>query len=211
MRRVVFVVLVAALVGGLVVVDVAARRFAEKQVGVLVARNIGSAGMTHVRVRAFPFLPPLVAAGRVGRIVVVQDDVAAGPLLLDEVTVDLRHVDLDRNRLFQREAVVESIGSGTVHASVSEATLSSLTQVPVQLHPGKASATVAGRSVAIAISVSAGQLVVAVAGRAVLRVSIPELPLLPCVSNARVLEGTAELSCQIDSVPVGLLRRATGG
>lgn len=209
MRRLLLLLLVGAVVGGLVVVDVAARRFAEDQVAAVVQANVAGGSATSVRVRAFPFLPSLLTAGRVSRIEVTQRAVAAGALVLDEVVVDVHEVDLDRNRLLQREAVVKSIDSGTVRAVLGEAALSAATGVAVELRPGGASATVAGRSIEVGIAVTDGMLTLSPAAGPAIQVPIPVLPLLPCVSAIHIRDGMAVLTCRFDEVPPGLLARTT--
>jgi hypothetical protein len=208
-RRLVIGLLVL-LIAGLVVADLAARRFAESRLVAVVEARSPGASSTTASVHGFPFVLRLLLQGRVAQVEVTQHDVAAAGLPLDRVEVKVAGVALDRGRLFDHEVAVRDIDEGTVTAELTEATLSSLAKVPVQLAGGKATATIGGKSVDVGLQIEAGSLLLDTPAGAV-RVPVPELPLLPCVSKVQIVGDRAVLSCQLHEVPTALLPKTAAG
>jgi hypothetical protein len=201
-----FLVVVAlALLGG----DLVAKNFAEEQIASIAHDQIADAGPTRASISSFPFLGRLVFAGEVSKVVVVQEDVVAGPLTVASVTVDLRGVHLDRGRLLgDREVFLTGIDRGTVTATITDAEVSRLVQTQLVFTPGVGTATVAGRQVRVRAAIKDDSLVLSAEGLPAIVLPIPQIPLMPCIAEAVIRQGVIDLICSIDEIPPELLRRA---
>ena len=185
-----------------------ARSVAESQLRDRVSEAAAPAGETTARIESFPFLGRLLTAGDVSRIRVASADVTVEGLTLARVAVDLRGVEIDRDRLFSEQKVVlTDLGSGTATAEVTAEQLSERLGVDVTLEQGRARVRVAGQTVTATASVSDNVLRLAVSGLSVPALRIPRLPLLPCVADAEILPGRIRLWCSVDEVPAELVGR----
>lgn len=206
MRR---LVALAVLIGLLTAADVAAKTWAQTQVADVTHKHIPGAGPTSATIHSFPFIGRLAIDGTVPQVIVHQQDVHGGPLVFTVITVDLREVKLDRNRLFKKRQVsLTGLGSGTVTAELTESALSQALGVPVTLANGKAQAVVRGVTLSADVAVANNQLLLTPAGLATIRLPIPTVPLLGCASSAEVADGRVRISCTITHVPPELLREA---
>lgn len=199
-------VAVVALLG---VGDVTARSAAEDQIAKVTHESIPEAGPTSARVHSFPFLGRLLVLGEVPRIVVRQSEVRGGALVFASITVDLRGVKIDRDRLRKkREVELTDLDRGIVSAELTDAAVSAVTRVPVRFQPGRVTVTVRGRPVAVEVSLDRGALLLSAGAAATYRVPVPDVPLLPCVTAVRVEVGRILLTCELDEIPPELLRAA---
>ena len=200
--------ILGVLVGLLAVGDVAAKATVESQLSDRVQRSVRSSGSASADVDSFPFLGRLLVAGQVSRVRVRVEGVGIERIRLAAVVVDLRDVRLDRNRLLsERRAVLRSIGTGEAWAEISEEELTRLVGVPVRLEDGEASVTIEGRRISVKAGVRDNVLRLEVAGRAIPAISLPKIPLVPCVTDVTVDDGVVRLSCRITDVPVELAGR----
>ncbi len=199
-KLLVFVVLVLVV---LAAVDIGSRIAMERQLEERIDGYVPNAG-AQVTIHGFPWLPKLLARGKVDKITAHANQVSQGSFVLDGVEVTLTGVRIDRHLLLhQRQLDVVSIESGTVTADMSQADLDRLVGVPVTLGAGSAQVTVDGLSVTARVSVSNGQLRVDAAGLPV-SVPIPALPFLPCLAQATIVPGHLVASCTFHQIPPAL-------
>lgn len=187
-----------------------ARKEAESQLESRLASASRELHDPDVSISSFPFLGRLLVNGSVVRIRARAADVDAGPLRLATVSVELHDVRLDRNRLIgKRQVDLRSIDKGVAEAEVTEAVLGAALGVPLELTPGKITVTVRGVRVTGSLRVDDNVLSVTGAGLPTLRLTVPDAPLLPCVTDGEVLEGRVRLRCTIDEIPDELVRAAS--
>jgi hypothetical protein len=212
--RKLFLVVLIAVVGALVVADVAARGVAEDQLRQRVSSRVEadgrlSGGTVSARISSFPFLGRLLASGTISEVHVAVADVTVGDVTFASLGVDLRSVRIDRDSLVQdRRIALSSIGRGTAVAEVSGDELSRLLGVPLVLEEGRARVRVAGEMVTVTARVEGSTLVVEAGGLSLPTVEIPRLPLVACISAAEILPGRIRLTCTLDQVPLELAGRS---
>jgi hypothetical protein len=132
--------------------------------------------------------------------------VVAGRVTFASVSVDLRDVHVDRNRLINdQEVQLTGLGSGTVTAELTDAEVSLLAGTRVRFSPGRVMVTAAGTDVGATVQVNNGSL--SFAGlRLPIQFRVPRAPLFPCdATSAVVKQGAVDLSCTINRVPPELM------
>jgi hypothetical protein len=205
MGKLIAVVVVLAVLLGFG--DVEARRYAESRVEQRInERQPGAASTVHVA--SFPFVPRLALFGRVEKISARVHNVSLDRFNLDEVDLTVSGVRLNRNQLVHGTVAVESIRTGTVRAVMSEQTVDQVLQLPVTFGDGTVELSAGGVTLSATVTVVDNQLRFGVAGRQV-SVTIPELPVLPCVAGVVVEPGRLVLSCTFHQVPAALLQGTT--
>jgi hypothetical protein len=181
---------------------------AESQLRHRVEAAAQPAGGASASIKSFPFLGRLLASGSVSRMQVSVADVTVQDVTFARLAVDLRNVVFDRDKLLSDRTVeLRSIGRGTGVAEVTQAELSRLVGAPVLLEAGRARVQVLGQFVTATATVRDNTLRISVSGFNVQPLRIPKLPLVPCVANVEILAGRLRLTCDLDQVPVELLRR----
>lgn len=194
--------------GLVVVADLGARRVAEEQIAERVAATEGVQGQARVRIASFPFLARLLASGTVTGLSVSVDDVEAERVRFATVAVDLDEVRVSRDELLSGPRVVlRDVGRGTARADMTQEELSRLVRLPVTLEPGRARVRVGGQQVTATATVRDNVLRLAVAGVQVPAVTVPRLPLVPCLADVELLPGRVRLTCRLDQVPPELVGR----
>lgn len=205
MRRLIVVLVV---LGGLfLVADFGAKSWAEGQIKTRAEAELPDQISVLSDIRAFPFLPPLFLAGRVSEVSGHFKNVAAGPLTLSAVNIELRGVRINRSKLLNdRKVELTDIREGTVSVEIESSVLATaLGGVPIDISNGQVK--VAGVTGAQATIVN-NAIVFQVAGRTLGRVPIPKTRLVPCATNVTVLAGRLRLSCTIRDVPPAMLGAA---
>lgn len=204
------------IVGLLLGADLAARRAAESQLERRLRREASTTGRAAVDLDSWPFLARLAASGRVARVRASIDDVVVSRLRVARISVDLRNVNVDRQRLVaERQVDLQEIGAGTAVAEITQADLrQALNGVPVVLEAGRIGLSVGGVSATVRATVTDGVLRLSAGGISIPPITVPKLPLLPCLTDAEARLGVLRLSCRLDEVPDELLRevnrRVTG-
>ncbi len=210
MRKLLFVAVLALVL--LVAADFGARQVAEEQIAERVAATEGVQGQAKVEITSFPFLGRLLASGTVTDLAVSVDEVQAERVRFATVAVDLDEVRVSRSELLsERRVVLQDVGRGRARAEMTEQELSRLIDLPVTLERGRARVRVAGQVVTATASVRDNVLRVSVAGVQAPAITIPKLPLVPCVADVELLPGRLRLSCQLDQVPPELVGRLQAG
>jgi len=201
--------LLAVVVAGLLVVaDVAARKVAEDQVADRVAASDGVEGQARVEISSFPFLPGLLASGTVDDLTVTVDDVRTDRVRFATVAVDLERVRVSREELLSgRRVVLQDVGRGTARAEVTQEELSRVLDLPVTVERGRVRVRVAGQQVTAEASVRDNVTRLSVAGAQVPGLTLPRLPLVPCLADVELVPGRVRLSCRLDRVPADLVGR----
>lgn len=158
-------------------------------------------------VGGFPFVPPLLLGGKVSQVGVHLENVAAGAVTFATVDLELRGVELDRNRLItSRKVRILDIASGTIDVVLTQQALSDALRVPVTIADGAVSVTVLQKAFAVTPSISAdGKLTLTGAAGRTLTLAIPKHPYVPCLGEITVLAGRLRLSCEITNVPAALV------
>jgi hypothetical protein len=195
----VVVVLLIVLVG----VDVGTRVAMEHQLAQRADSYAGAKDVS-VTIHAFPWLPNLLAQGRVSKITAHANQLTQGNFVLSGVEITVTGVRVDRHLLLNKQQLdIVSIDSGTVTAGMTQANLDQLVGEPVTLGSGTAQVTVGGVTVNGTISVDNGVLRLSAEGIPV-SVPIPSLPLLPCLSNVTILPGRLVGTCTFNQIPPAL-------
>ncbi|MFN2608565.1 MAG: DUF2993 domain-containing protein [Acidimicrobiales bacterium] len=197
------------MVGLLVAADVGARAAAEAQLESRIRSSVPGATSASVSIRSFPFLGRLAVSGHVPELRATAAGVTVSRLRLDSITVDLHDVQLDRGRLLRdRQVDILGIGRGLATADVTQADLrSALDGLPVVLGNGTISVSVGSVRARVTATVKDNVLRLSAAGFTAPPLTIPKLPLLPCVTQAVAVPGRLHLDCAVDQVPQELLRR----
>jgi hypothetical protein len=157
-----------------------------------------------VTIHAFPWLPNLLAQGRVSKITAHANQLTQGDFVLSGVDVTVTGVRVDRHLLLGKHQLnIVSINSGTVTADMTQANLDQLVGQPVTLGSGTAQVTVEGVTVNGTISVDNGVLKFSAHGLPI-SVPIPSLPLLPCLSNVTIVPGRLVGTCTFNQLPAAL-------
>jgi hypothetical protein len=195
----------------LLAADVAARRAVEAQLEGNVRREVPSATRVRVHLDSFPFLGRLAFSGRVPRVRASVDDVQVSRLRFSRVSAELRNVKVDRSRLVaDRRLDLQTVDRGTAVAELSQGALrEALGGLPVVLENGRIGVTVRGVSLTVEASIREGVLRLSAGRLSIPPITVPRLPLLPCVTNAEAGPGVLRLSCRVNEVPQELLRRVT--
>lgn len=196
---VVVVVLVLVAVG----VDVGTRVAMEHRLAQR-ANSYAPNGGVSVTIHAFPWLPNLLAQGRVDKITAHANQLSQGQFVLSNVEVTVTAVRIDRHLLLnQHQLDIVSIETGTLTADMTQANLDQLVGEPVTLGAGSAQVTVDGITVNGSIAVENGVLRLSALGLPI-SVPIPSLPLLPCLSNVTIVPGRLVGTCTFNQIPPAL-------
>lgn len=208
MKKLLFLLIAVAVL--LVVADFGARQVAEEQVAERVAATEGVEGQARVEISSFPFLPGLLASGTVDDLSVSVDDVRTERVRFAAVAVDLEEVRISREELVSgRRVVLQDVGRGTARAELTQAELSRLLDLPVTVERGRVRVRVAGQQVTATAGVRDNVLRLSVAGAQVPAITIPRLPLVPCLADVELVPGRIRLSCRLEQVPPDLVGRVT--
>jgi hypothetical protein len=173
---------------------------------------VPSAHDASVHIDSVPFLGRLAVSGHVSEVRATATDVTAGRVRFSRIAVELHHVHVDRDRLvLHRQVDLQEIGRGMAAADISQADLrSALGNLPIVLGNGRISITLAGVTASVTVTLRDNVLRLSAGPLKVPAITIPKLPLLPCVANAVSQPGRLHLSCAVDKVPDELLREVKG-
>ena len=203
-------VLVALLTFG----DVEARHFAERQIAhVIQTHERGATAKVHIS--SFPFVGRLAVSRQVQKITANVQNVpvttALGNFTLDEVDLTLTDVKVDLGPLVAgSNDAVKSIRSGSVRAVLSETQLDKVVKLPVTLGDGSAQLTVAGVRVNGTATVT-NNVLHFVVGKQAIAVTLPSIPVLPCIADVAIVPGQLVLACTFNTVPAAFLKAAATG
>jgi LmeA-like phospholipid-binding len=196
-------VLLIGLVVVLVGVDIASRIAAEH----LLTKRVNSylpQPTAKVTIDGFPFLPDLLAHGRIAKITASATNVSQGAFVLDRVSVTVTRVQVDRSQAVNHQTLdILGIDTGTVAADMTQADFDRLVGAAVTLGNGSAQVTVDGVSVTAQVAIVEGQLRLEAAGLPV-SVPIPTLPALPCLEEVHIVPGHLIGSCTFHQIPADL-------
>lgn len=196
------------IVGLLVAADAGARQAAEAQLESRLRREASSASETTVHLDSWPFLGRLAFSGRVAEVRASVADVVVSGLRLAHVSVELQDVRLDRDRLVaHRQVDLTDVEAGMATAEIAQADLrQALNGVPVILEADRIGVSVRGVTATVRATVRDGVLRLSAGGVSIPAITLPKLPLLPCVTDVEAGPGVLRLSCRLDTVPDALLR-----
>jgi hypothetical protein len=198
-RRLVLIgVLVLALVAG----DAVARSAAQSAIESGVKANVQGVATVHARIHSFPFSGRLLAAGQISRLDLDLDQVAGHGIEVAKLAVRATGLRLDRNVLLGKAHVrITGVDSVSVTATITEDEIRTLTHADVRLLPGRATVTVAGRTLTAGVTAASGRIRLTVAGLATITVPAPDAVLFPCTIEMRVITGAVQASCTSDHLP----------
>lgn len=144
----------------------------------------------------FPVVTRLLATGRVQRLRVTLDEVAAQQLTFTSVRLELAGVELDRNELANGNVRVRGMQGGQATAVLDVDALADALGVPVRVEDDRLFAEVAGTEIEVPL------------GQANTR-ALPGLPdialpdLVSCTDVTTVVEDDrVQLSCTLQDVPI---------
>lgn len=186
MRKLVFLAVVLLVLG--FVADIGTKALAESQIETTAKHEAPDAG-ADAAIPVFPFLPPLLLAGKVDEVSVHLNHVPAGPIFFDRLDFDLHGVEISRRALLNdRRVELVAIDRGTVSAVVP------LPAVARDLPISGLTARVVGRSI-----------VVRGPGGVSVSIPLPDDALIPCAGAATVQAGRVRLTCTLDEIPPALV------
>jgi hypothetical protein len=170
------------------VADVGLRALAETQIETTAEREAPEA-YADASIPVFPFLPPLLLAGKVNHVEIHLVQVKAQAVVFDSLDFDLHGVDISRRALFNdRRVELVKIDRGTVSAVVE---LPAITRgVPLSA----VSARVVGR-----------RIVIHGPGGLSASLPMPAGSLIPCQGSATVVDNRVRISCTLDEIPPALI------
>ena len=195
-------------IGLLVVADVAARRASESQLERRILEDVSGATAATVRIDSLPFLGRLALSGQVAAVHATADDVTVSRLRFSRIAVDLDDVTIDRGRFFRhRQIDLEDVERGFATAEITQADLRAvLGDVPIVLEDGRIGVTIGGVTASVSVSLQDNVLRLNAGRLTIPTITLPRIPLLPCVTDARAELGRLRLSCTLATVPDELLR-----
>ncbi len=208
---VVLVVVVAVVV---VAAEIVVPPRIEEVVAERVATEVPEASSVRAELDSFPVVARGLATGQVQRLVVTLEDVDLPEVTIEWVQVETTGIEVARRALFDGEVDLERIERGELSAVITEADLEEALPVPgidLTLSPGRAEATVAGRTVGSDVEVSDGQVRFDLGRLPDASVALPGPEFFPCPLEGEVVKGAVRLGCTLDRVPDYLLRRIDGG
>lgn len=183
------VVLGAILIVLGVVADIGAKALSESQIEQTAHREVPESS-TDAAIPVFPFLPPLLLAGKVDEVSVRLTRVPVqGGVMFDKLDFDLRGVEISRRALLnERRVQLVKIDRGTVTALVA------LPEIVRALPIEGLSARVVDRSI-----------VLQGPGGVSVRIPMPTEDLIPCDGTATVVGGRVRISCTLEEIPPALV------
>ena len=209
-RKLLLLVLVG-LVALFVIGDVAAKHFAESAIADQIHAHVKGIGTVNASIHSFPFVGRLVVQGKVSRLDLTLTDVTGHGIDVARLDVDANDIELDRSALVGSDsAKINGIGSMTVTATISEATVRALAHADVHLLDGRATVTVAGQTLDATATAENGHLRLAAAKGPAITVPVPDASLLPCQIVVAIKPGALRLSCTATTLPQ-LVIDAIGG
>lgn len=206
MRKLVLLVVLAAVLLGAVAVDAAAESRAESEVAGAVERGVGNVGRVEAAIDSFPFLGRLLVQERVPTLRIRLSEVAGYGIRVAELVVVARDLRLDRDVLLAGDVRVTGVGTVRSEARITEAEISRATGAEVRLQSdGRARITVQGTTVTAAAEVVDGRLRFAVDPLPAITLPLPTTTLLPCQPTAEVVAGALLVWCEAERLPQILL------
>ena len=193
--------MVVALVVALVIVDVAARVAVERIAERELARNpeLQVEG-ADAQIRSFPFVGRLLVSGETSFTVTLEGVVEQG-VRIDEFSVDIDGLVLDRRGVVDGRVQINSIAEAEVRLLFTQESVSDLAGVDVAFEPGQATIVGLPGSPSAGTQVAGGNLVLSVEGTPVGAMAIPSTTFLPCEPSVEIIEGAVQLSCRTDTLP----------
>ena len=189
MRKLVIASAIVLALG--VVVDIGAKALSESQIETTARREAPEAS-ADAAIPVFPFLPPLLLAGKVDEVSVRLRQVPAGPVVFERLDFDLHGVEISRRALLrERRVELVAIDRGTVTAIVP------LPAVARALPISGLTARVVGRSI-----------VLRGPGGMSASIPLPGVELIPCEGTATVQAGRVRVTCTLEDIPPALIEAA---
>jgi hypothetical protein len=191
-------VVVALLVAALAVADVVVRHRVQSALAGHIEEQLPGSRAS-VAISSFPFVGRLAMSGTVPEVTAKVSNVAEGGITLEQVDVELSRLKVDNGQLIHRRVVLQGIGSGTVTAEISQATVDQQLGAPLTL--GAGTVELDGVQARPPITASGSAISLGLPSLPPLRIPAPVLSILPCLSSASVVPGALEVSCQLASLP----------
>jgi hypothetical protein len=184
-RKLIVLAVVVLLLGFLA--DIATKALAESQIETTADKEAPEAS-SDAAIPVFPFLPPLLVAGKVDEVSLRMTHVPAGPVFFDRLDFDLHGVQISRRALLnERRVELVAIERGTVTAVVP------LPAAAQALPISDLTARVSGRTIVVrgaGVSVS---------------IPMPAPDLVPCAATATLQAGRVRLTCTLTEIPRALV------
>jgi hypothetical protein len=186
LRRLAVIAVIVFVLG--LVADVGLKAMAESQIETTAKREAPDAS-ADAAIPVFPFLPPLLLAGKVDEVSLHLANISAGSTVIERLDFDLHGVEISRRALFEdREVKLQSIDRGTVTA------LMPLPAAARNLPLDGLTARVRGRT-----------LVVSGPGGISVPLPMPRTSLMPCDGTATIVGGRVRVSCTLEEIPPALV------
>lgn len=224
MRKWIFLVIPTVLLLALVVVDRAAKGWAESQLAERAAAYYPPGAGSSASIRSFPFIGRLLFLGSVPRVAVNLDDLKFQAVVVRQLSLRVSDVKLDRAELFSGKVRLTDVGEGQIEATVDGPSLAKATGFDVRFAPGqvevhqriqgvdvvaKGQLTVKGNVVTVTPTSVQGLNVPL--SRFAISYKIPGIEILPCQADVKIVRGGVVLSCDITDIPAALVQAAQSG
>jgi hypothetical protein len=167
--------------------DIGTKALAESQIEITADKEAPEAS-SDAAIPVFPFLPPLLLAGKIDEVSLHMTHVPAGPVFFDKLDFDLHGVEISRRALLnERRVELLAIDRGTVTAVVP-------------LPAAARALPISG----LTARVSDRTIVVRGAGVSV-SIPMPAPDLVPCAGTATLQAGRVRLTCTLTEIPPALV------
>ncbi len=202
MRKLLAALFVLAIIVGIAsVADVYVRHRVERDAAARIEQRVPGAHAS-VHISSFPFVGRLATSGTVPDLTAHVTGAGVAGLSFAAIDLDVKDLRVQRSSLLQGKVVVTGLRIAVVHATITQASLDHALGLGVTL--GAGTVGLDGVEVPARLSVEGNTIRIVVAGLRTLRVPVPVLAVLPCVSAATIAPGVLQLSCTTTTVPPAL-------
>ena len=224
MRKWIFLVIPTVVLLALVMVDRAAKGWAESQLADRAASYYPPGAGSSASIRSFPFIGRLLFLGSVPRVDVNLDDLKFQAVLVRRLSLRVSDVKLDRAELFSGKVHLNDVGEGDIVATVDGPSLAKATGFDVRFTPGQvevhqkiqgvdviAKGQLSVKGNLVTVTPTSVQGLAVPASRFAISYRIPGIEILPCQADVKIIRNGVTLSCHVTDIPAALVQAAQSG
>jgi len=223
-RKWIFLVIPTVVLLALVMVDRAAKGWAESQLADRAASYYPPGAGSSASIRSFPFIGRLLFLGSVPRVDVNLDDLKFQAVLVRRLSLRVSDVKLDRAELFSGKVHLNDVGEGDIVATVDGPSLAKATGFDVRFTPGQvevhqkiqgvdviAKGQLSVKGNLVTVTPTSVQGLAVPASRFAISYRIPGIEILPCQADVKIIRNGVTLSCHVTDIPAALVQAAQSG
>jgi hypothetical protein len=210
----VLLVILGLALAGLAYADVRVRELAEAEAEKQLCIAVPQADRCRVEIEAFPFVGWVLVDGSVRRLVVTLDRVEGEGIEVEQITLEVDDLILDRDRLLDDQVLaITDVSKVRLVGRISEQAASKVVGVPIDLEVDSAKVKLHGRELEASVSVNGHSAVLSVTGVPPLVVPLPSEAYLPCTPKLDIEHDHLVAACSTSELPPALtqvLREGVG-